>query len=121
MRSNGNTLPIIAANIGITEKTLRKHFRVELETGHAQVVAAMGSAVVRAGLNGNMIAARYWLSTHGGPAWRITEGRTIGGMEGGLPIPLELRVVVYLPDDGRGDCQRDLSSPKPSSDKNQDR
>jgi hypothetical protein len=33
----------------------------------------MGSTVVREGLKGQGWAAKYWLTTHGGPEWRPTE------------------------------------------------
>jgi hypothetical protein len=67
LRSNNISQRVIAANIGCDVQTLRKHFKGELADGHAQVVAAMGAALVRAGLAGNVGALRYWLSTHGGP------------------------------------------------------
>jgi hypothetical protein len=103
LRANGDALPIICRNIGVTEKTLRKHFTEELAGGHAQVVASMGAAVVRAGLNGNVFAMKYWLCTHGGPEWRVVEGRQIGGLPDALPIPIRSEGVVhiFLPDNGR--------------------
>jgi hypothetical protein len=103
MRANGDALPIIARAIGVDVKTLRKRLKVELANGHAQVRAAIGGSVVRAALAGNMHAAKYWLSTHGGPEWRIIEGRQIGGLEGAPPIAVstDAKVVVYLPDNGR--------------------
>jgi hypothetical protein len=69
----------IAANVGCDVKTLKRHFKNELADGHAQVEAAMGAAIVRAGLGGNVYAARFWLATHGGPKWRISEKRKITG------------------------------------------
>jgi hypothetical protein len=104
MRANGDPLTIIAKAVGgIDVKTLRKHFRRELEDGHAQVVASMGAALVRAGLAGNVNALRFWLLTRGGPEWRITERHEVGGLEGAPPITVsgEAKVVVYLPDNGR--------------------
>jgi len=108
-RANGDGLATIAGRVGITEKTLRKHFSAELADGHAQVCAAMGAAVVRAGLAGNMYAAKYWLSTHGGPEWRENKRVQIGAFEGAPPVAAggEARVVVYLPDNGRGDRGND--------------
>jgi len=89
LRSNGISQRTIAANIGCDVQTLRKHFRVELADGHVQVVAAMGAALVRAGLAGNVNAIKYWLSTHGGPEWRITERREISGTIDLQQMPLE--------------------------------
>jgi hypothetical protein len=67
----------------------------------------MGAAVVRAGLAGNVNAARYWLTCHGGERWRVTERREIGGFDGApIAVNTESKVVVYLPDNGRGDMAR---------------
>lgn len=111
MRANGEALPAIARHIGITEKTLRKHFAVELATGHDTVRAAIGGALVRAAVGGNVHAMKYWLACHGGDAWKMVERREIGGMADGVPIQVstESKVVVYLPDNGRGDRKPDLN------------
>jgi hypothetical protein len=103
LSANGDPQRVIAKNIGIDEKTLRKHFAEELANGLAHVRAAVGGSVVRAALNGNIYAAKYWLSTHGGPEWRVVEGRVLGGMEDAVPIPVstDAKVTVYLPDNGR--------------------
>ncbi len=79
LRANGVPLDTIARNIGITKPTLRKYFRDELSHGFEQVKAAMGAALVKAGLGGNVGAQRYWLATQGGENWRPpTERREIG-------------------------------------------
>jgi hypothetical protein len=103
MRADGDSLPIIARTIGISEKTLRRHYKTELEDGHAQVVAAIGAAVVKQALAGNMVAARFSASCHGGERWKVVERREIGGLEGAPPIAMEASGVVrvYLPDNGR--------------------
>jgi hypothetical protein len=109
MRGNGESLRAIAHAIGINVNTLRKHLKVELQTGHDTVRQAMGAALVRAGLAGNVHAIRYWLSCRGGPEWRVVERREIGGLPDGLPIAVstDAKVVVYLPDNGRGDSKGD--------------
>jgi len=78
--SNGTPQDVIARNIhrqkgdkGIDEKTLRKVFRAELDSGYADTLARMGGTVVREGLKGQGWAAKYWLQTHGGDEWRTTE------------------------------------------------
>jgi hypothetical protein len=79
--SNGTPQDVIARNIhprkgdprGITEKTLRKAFREELDCGYSDTVARMGGTVVREGLKGNIAAAKYWLTTHAGDEWKTTE------------------------------------------------
>ena len=77
--ANGIAHRVIAANVHCDLKTLKRYFSDELRAGHDQVEAAMGAAIVRAGLAGNIHAAKYWLLTHGGPEWRITERREITG------------------------------------------
>ena len=78
--SNGISQATIARNIhrvrgdhGIDLKTLRKVFRHELDYGYADTEARMGASVVREGLKGNVMAARYWLQTHAGDEWKTTE------------------------------------------------
>jgi hypothetical protein len=101
--SNGISHASIAEQIGVSEPTLRRAFKRELVNGHERIKAAMGAAIVRAGLGGNMFAAKYWLSTHGGPDWKVVEGREIGGLDGAPPLLVntESKVVIYLPDNGR--------------------
>ena len=82
LRANGIAVGVIAANVRCSVPTLRRHFKAELRDGHEQTKAAMGAAVVKAGLAGNMFAARYWLSCHGGPEWRAIEARQISGTLG---------------------------------------
>ena len=90
---------------GIHPKTLRKVFRQELKQARERVKSAMIAAIVRAGVQGNVTAAKYWLSLFGGdefrparfdddlPASPIDPGTGIdqsGGMTikiiGGLPV-----------------------------------
>ena len=107
MRGNGETLAAIAHSIGIDAKTLNKHFANELASGQDTVRQAIGGALVRAAIGGNVNAMRYWLSCRGGEQWRVIERRELGGIPDGLPIPVESRVIVYLPDNGRGDRKPD--------------
>ena len=52
MRAHGDSLPIIATNVGCDVKTLKKHFKVELADGFDQVKAAIGLSIVNAALKG---------------------------------------------------------------------
>ena len=99
LKSNGVGERVIAANVGCDTKTLRKHFKAELTDGRLQVKAAIGVALVRAALAGNVAAAKYWLSTHGGPEWRISERREIVG-----------RLDTSLADRSTEDLQRELAT-----------
>lgn len=101
LRSHGVPMTIIAANItfdgiGIDVKTLKKAFPSELKTGFEQVKSAIGAAVVKSALAGNVAAQKYWLMCWGGPEWRPpanisdeTPGNVSGAttiiIKGGLP------------------------------------
>jgi len=74
LAANGISHHVIARNIGCDRNTLRRHFKDELKHGKDQVEAALGAAIVKAGMNGNWGAAKYWLATHGGPQWRVQPG-----------------------------------------------
>jgi hypothetical protein len=63
----------------IDADTLRKAFRRELDCAHEQVKASMIQVIVAAAEAGCWGAARYWLMTHGGPEWRLTERHTLAG------------------------------------------
>jgi hypothetical protein len=81
MAANRVPQRIIARNItryrgdreGICEITLRKVFRQELDEGYERTVASMGLAVIRSGLAGNVMAQKYWLQTHAGDEWKVTD------------------------------------------------
>ena len=63
--ANGTPFRVIAEMLHISLRTLRKYFRVELDRGRDEVVAAIGGALVRAALGGNVHAMRYWLMCRG--------------------------------------------------------
>lgn len=56
----------IAAAIGITRVTLRKHFRSELDTGRVRTITKVADSLVRQALAGNMTAAIFYLKTQAG-------------------------------------------------------
>jgi hypothetical protein len=53
----------------------------------------VGAEVVRQALKGNIRAARYWLSTHGGPEWQ--ERRVLAGDPA---QPIAIRDVTQMSD-----------------------
>lgn len=79
MHAHGIPHHIIAYSLGITANTLRKHYREDLRDARLKVEAAMGAVIVQAARNGQWGAAKYWLQTHGGPQWRVTEHRIVDG------------------------------------------
>jgi hypothetical protein len=55
---------------GISPKTLRKHFRRELDTGATNANAAVARSLFNLAISGNVAAAIFWLKCRAG--WRET-------------------------------------------------
>lgn len=76
----------IALVIGISAPSLRKHCRTELRTGTAKANARMAQNLFQQGMDGNTVAAIFWLKARAG--WsekRPTEdGRIIVNITGGM-------------------------------------
>jgi hypothetical protein len=70
LASNGASHIQIAPIIGCTPKTLRKHFREELNTGKNMANVKVASALYQLALDGNVKAQTFWLKTVG--SWRET-------------------------------------------------
>jgi hypothetical protein len=56
----------IALKLGIAPKTLRKHFRQELDTGAADANALVAQSLHAKAVNGNVVAAMFWLKCRAG-------------------------------------------------------
>ena len=65
----------------ISQPTLRKHFRTELDTGEPSVIAKVADALVKTALDrkhpGHVVAARFFLKARAG--WRETDRVTHDG------------------------------------------
>ena len=70
LSSNGLPHIQIAQIIGCAPKTLRKHFRDELNLGKIQANAKVAGALYQLALEGNVKAQTFWLKTVGG--WQET-------------------------------------------------
>ena len=70
MSSNGVPHRQQAPLIGCAPKTLRKHFRNELNLGKIQANAKVAGALYQSALDGNVKAQTFWLKTVGG--WQET-------------------------------------------------
>lgn len=123
LHAHGIPHAIIARSIrrnegGIGIVTLRKYFKAELRDAQMQVKATMVASLIRAGINGNVGAIRYWLSCWGGPEWRVPAGaegeappipgNTTIIIKGGLP---PVMYTTTATDDLDGD---QASAPKPN-------
>ena len=111
----GATQEDIADVIRCTAKTLRRHFRRELDTGVAEANAAVSGYLFNAAMAGDVRAQIFWLKTKAGwreadapPAQKPERGRSDGtGAEtlsehhAGVS-PKRPRCIVWLPDNGRG-------------------
>ncbi len=82
----------IARIIGIDPKTLRKHYRDELETGHVKANAKVAENLYRRTTGEGreaVTAAIFWLKTRA--RWKETSVHELGGTDGG---PVEMEIIV---------------------------
>jgi hypothetical protein len=80
----------IAGVIGVDPKTLRKHYRSELDHGHVKANAKVAENLYRKATGEGreaVIAAIFWLKTRAG--WRETSVHEIGGVNN-RPIEVEV-------------------------------
>lgn len=84
----------IATLLDVDPKTLRKHFRRELDRGSIEATAKVGQSLFRMATEGNNVAAAiFWMKARAG--WRERHDVTVSAGDG-VPV-----VTVYLPDNGR--------------------
>jgi hypothetical protein len=80
----------IARVVGIDAKTLRKHYRDELDTGQIRATAKVAESLYRKATSDgsqSVIAAIFWLKTRGG--WKETSAHEVGGRNG-APIVVQI-------------------------------
>ena len=70
---------------GIDDKTLRKHFRRELDTSKVKANAKIGGTLYNKAVGGDTTAAIFWAKTQMG--WKETTAHEHAGSDGG-PIIL---------------------------------
>ena len=83
----GTQQEVIADIIGIDAKTLRKHYREELDQSMAKANAQIGGALFNKAKNGDTAAMIFWMKTRAG--WRETQNLEHTGPGG---APLSIRV-----------------------------
>ena len=76
----GVTQRLIAQIVKISEPTLRKHFREELDTSNARANAVISQALFKNAKDGNVAAQIFWLKTQAG--WRETNYHELTGKDG---------------------------------------
>ena len=88
MAAYGVPEPSIARVVGIDAKTLRKHYREELDTGHIKATAKVAESLFRKATSDgaqSVTAAIFWLKTRA--SWRETSVHELSGKSGG---PIEI-------------------------------
>jgi hypothetical protein len=91
----GTTQEVIADIIGIDPKTLRKHYREELDQSSAKAIAQVGGHLYRKAIGGDTAAMIFWMKTRAG--WRETKDLNHTSEDGSMSPPT--RIVVQGVDD----------------------
>lgn len=80
---------------GIGLATLNQYFREELDLGSAKATAAVGGALYRQAINGNVTAQIFWMKTRG--KWRESaQALEITGENGGAILTANVPIEEYL-------------------------
>lgn len=81
----------IAAYIGVSEKTLRKHYAAELRRATVTAVAKVAETLFQKAVNGDTTAMIFWLKARAGWSDKPTA-------DSGDDAPLPTRVVIQVRD-----------------------
>ena len=104
MSGFGVPQPDIATHVGIDPKTLRKHFREDLDRGSIEATAKVAQSLFRMATEGNNVAAAiFWMKARAG--WREKQQVELSGPDGG-PVrtfvdtrePIEALILRCLPE-----------------------
>ena len=88
----------IARHFEIDGKTLRKHFRRELDTGMVEANVKVAQSLFTMATKGNNVAAAiFWMKARAG--WREKNTLEITGKDGAPADPPRLVVTFVRPDD----------------------
>jgi len=88
----------IAHKLEITDDTLRKHYKAELEDGRIDANAQIANTLFQQAKKGNMTAAIFWLKTRAG--WKETNVTELSGGEGAEVKGINISFVE--PDGNKG-------------------
>ena len=89
----GVTQTLVAQIVKISEPTLRKNFRKELDTSKARANAVISQALFKKAKDGNVVAQIFWLKTQAG--WREKNYHEITGKDGD-PLFAEERQLIEI-------------------------
>ena len=71
----------IAGKLDISDDTLVKHYKKDLEDGRIDANASIGQTLFQQAKNGNTAAAIFWLKTRA--QWKETNALEVTGADGG--------------------------------------
>jgi hypothetical protein len=91
----GTTQDTIARILGIDAKTLRLHYRDELDLAHAKANATIGGALFNKAKGGDTAAMIFWMKTRA--QWRETN-HTLHGNDPDNPLP-PTTIIIRAADD----------------------
>jgi hypothetical protein len=91
----GTTQDTIARILGIDAKTLRLHYRDELDLAHAKANATIGGALFNKAKAGDTAAMIFWMKTRA--QWRETN-HTLHGNDPDNPLP-PTTIIIRAADD----------------------
>jgi len=104
----------IASQIGITPKTMRKHYKHELAIGTSKVIGDVAGALYKRAMDPKSgmagVTAAIWITKTRGK-WRETIVNEHGGVDGGAlagTTNISGPVQLYLPDNGRDPPENDM-------------
>lgn len=90
----GTTQEAVARILGIDAKTLRKHYRDELDLAKAKANATIGGALFNKAKGGDTAAMIFWMKTQAG--WREKQDVNHVSEDGSMTPQ-----IYKLPDNGR--------------------
>lgn len=100
----GTPQAVIADIIGVDDKTLRKHYREELDQSKAKANATIGGALFNKAKSGDTAAMIFWMKTQAG--WREKSEIDHTSSDGTMSPPKEIIIraaKLSLTDETDGD------------------
>ena len=63
----------VAAVVGVSINTLRKHYKNEIDTAGARATTRIAETLYRRALDGSIRACTFWLERRGGDKWKLKQ------------------------------------------------
>lgn len=91
----GTPQKVISEILGVDVKTLRKHYRRELDLAEAQANAQVGGALFNKAIKGDTVACIFWLKTRAG--FKEKSEIDLKSSDGSMSPPKEIRRTIIDP------------------------